>query len=94
MKRKRNSRNDSKALRTLQKMFSSKTRDEEFASAGKILEKISEWESKDKKSHDDYLFHLADVFELFARVDLLKSCWITEVFCSSSSLVIEIWRQY
>ena len=58
---------------------------EEFASAGKILEKISEWESKDKKSHDDYLFHLADVFELFARVDLLKSCWITEVFCSSSS---------
>ena len=25
------------------------------------------------------------MFELFARVDLLKSCWITEVFCSSSS---------
>ena len=58
---------------------------EEFASASKILEKISEWESKDKKSHDDYLIYLADVFELFARVDLLKSCWITEVFCSSSS---------
>ena len=45
---------------------------EEFASASKILEKISEWESKDKKSHDDYLIYLADVFELFARVDLLK----------------------
>ena len=58
---------------------------DEFASASKILEKISEWESKDKKSHDDYLIYLADVFELFARVDLLKSCWITEVFCSSSS---------
>ena len=58
---------------------------EEFASASKILEKISEWESKDKKSNDDYLIYLADVFELFARVDLLKSCWITEVFCSSSS---------
>ena len=32
----------------------------------KILEKISKWESRDKKSHDDYLIYLADVFELFA----------------------------
>ena len=59
--------------------------DEEFASARKILEKISKWESRDKKSHDDYLIYLADIFELFARVDLLKGRWITEVFCSSSS---------
>ena len=59
--------------------------DEEFASVRKILEKISKWESRDKKSHDDYLIYLADVFELFARVDLLKGRWITEVFCSSSS---------
>ena len=59
--------------------------DEEFASVSKILEKISQWESKDKKSHDEYLIYLADIFELFARVDLLKSRWITEVFCSSSS---------
>ena len=59
--------------------------DEEFASVSKILEKISQWESKDKKSHDEYLIYLADIFELFARVDLLKSRWITEVFCSLSS---------
>jgi hypothetical protein len=59
--------------------------DEEFASVSKILEKISQWESKDKKSHDEYLIYLADIFELFARVDLLKSRWITAVFCSSSS---------
>jgi len=31
------------------------------------------------------LIYLADIFELFARVDLLKSRWITAVFCSSSS---------
>jgi hypothetical protein len=58
---------------------------EEFSSVNNILEKLTEWKTRDRKSYDEYAIFLADVFELFARVDLLKAKWISKIFSSSLS---------